>query len=533
MGTRRPARTFGAIDVGSNASRLCIARLREDGGLETVDYIREPLRLGHDVFSRGTLLESTIARAVQVFQLFSRALDRHKADRVRACATSAVRDARNQDLFLARVARQAGIQLELIDGAEEANLLRQAVTTRLDLGGGTTVLVDVGGGSTEVSLVRGQDVHFSESFSVGTVRMLEEFDEAGRGGKKAQRLMAEIVERVALSLRQHFEGQSVDHFVATGGNIESAAGILLPGAARQAAEGQGVVTLPVERLKLLRKQLEEMTVAERVRRWKLRPDRADVLLPALHIYQRLARAVGAAEVHVPFVGLVNGILASMRLEESPRRGESARARQVRTSCLVHGRRFAFDERHGRKVAELALRIYDATGDLHRLDGQARVLLEAAALLHDIGTFVEPRRHHKHSLYLIQNLEIVGLSQRERQIVASIARYHRKSLPTTHHDHYAALAPAERDLVSRCAAILRIADALDREHGALVTDLKLDRRAGEIILRPEAERDILLEAWSLERRSDLFQQIFGWSVRLAPPRRPKVRRARRPAAEARA
>jgi exopolyphosphatase/guanosine-5'-triphosphate,3'-diphosphate pyrophosphatase len=524
------ARVFGAIDVGSNASRLLIAGARQDGGLDTVEYIREPLRLGHDVFSAGALSEKTIARAIAVFQLFRRALDRHQVERVRACATSATRDARNRDLFLSRVARQSGLHLELTSGAEEANLLRQAASARMDLGGHTALLVDVGGGSTEVSLVEGGEVQLSESFDVGTVRMLEAFEKDGRSAKDAQRLMAEFVDRLALQLRQRFDDVKVDLLVATGGNIEAAANVLAPAQARAAAEGHGVVTLPVERVKILRKQLEELPLAARVKRFKLKEDRADVLVPALHIYQRIARAVGASELHVPFVGLVNGIVASMVAGELPRtRGDNPRARQVRTSALVHGRRFAFDEAHATKVAELALRIFDATGDLHRLDEDCRILVEAAALLHDLGAFVEPRRHHKHSLYLISNLEIVGLSQRERLVVASIARYHRKSLPTTHHEHYAALTEVERDQVSRLAAILRIADALDREHGGLVTDLVIDRRAGELILRPVAARDILLEAWSLERRSDLFEQIFGWKVRLVTGGKAKrPARAKKPA-----
>ncbi len=516
----RAGKLLGAIDVGSNASRLYIARTREDGALESVDYIREPLRLGHDVFTAGSLSERTIAEAVGVFQLFRRALDRHKVTRLRACATSAVRDARNRDLFCARVARQAGIALDVIAGGEEANLLRQAVTARMALGARPALLVDVGGGSTEVSVLHKDEVQLSESFTVGTVRMLEAFGHGGPG-KKVDRLMTELCDRIAITVRERFEKSRVDLVVCTGGNIEAVAQLLEPTRSRAAAEGHGVVVLPVERLKGLRKELEAMSLQQRIRKYKLKADRADVVVPALHIYYRVARTIGATMVHVPFVGLVNGIVEGMRVDPGGR-GESQRARQVRTSAIVHGRRFAFDERHARQVATLALRLFDATGDLHRLDDEARLLLETSALLHDIGAFVEPRRHHKHSAYIISNLEIVGLSQREAQLVATIARYHRKSLPTTHHEAFAALSVPDRDLVSRLAAILRIADALDREHGALVEALTIDRKKGELLLRPHASRDLLLEAWALEQRADLFEQLFGLKVRLLPP---ATRRAR--------
>ncbi len=511
----RSGKLLGAIDVGSNASRLYIARTREDGLIESVDYIREPLRLGHDVFTSGSLSEQTIAQAVGVFQLFRRALDRHRVTRLRACATSAVRDARNRDLFCARVARQAGITLDVIAGGEEANLLRQAVTARMALGARPALLVDVGGGSTEVSVLHKDEVQLSESFTVGTVRMIEAFGHDGPGKKRAQRLMTELCDRIAITVRERFEKSKVDLVVCTGGNIEAVAQLVEPARARAAAEGHGVVVIPVERLKVLRKELEALSLAQRLRKYKLRADRADVVVPALHIYYRVARTIGASAVQVPFVGLVNGIVEGMRVATGGR-GQSQRARQVRTSALVHGRRFAFDERHARQVATLASRIFDATGDLHRLDDEARLLLETAALLHDIGAFVEPRRHHKHSAYLIANLEIVGLSQREGQLVASIARYHRKSLPTTHHEAFAALSIPDRDLVSRLSAILRIADALDREHGALVEALTIDRKKGEILLRPYAARDLLLEAWALEQRADLFEQLFGLKVRLLPP-----------------
>jgi len=179
-----------------------------------------------------------------------------------------------------------------------------------------------------------------------------------------------------------------------------------------------------------------------------------------------------------------------------------------------GRRYDLDEPHAVRVADLALSLFDQTRDLHALGEAERILLEAAAILHDVGLYVSMSKHHKHSYYLISESDLVGLDRREREMVANVGRYHRKAHPTMKHPSFAALSTEDRSVVERLAAILRAADVLDREHRQKVRAVKVRRGDDEVLLELEAEGDLLLERWAARRKFHLFETVFGVKLTLA-------------------
>lgn len=528
-----------AIDIGSNAIRLRIVdvdapepsprgpRFRP---FREVYAERVPVRLGHDVFTRGRIETSMVAQACDALKRFRATMDQVKVDRYRAVATSACREAKNADVFVERAEREAGVHVEVIEGVEEARLVQIAVRERLNLEGRTAVLIDIGGGSTELTVMRDLEAVFARSLPVGTVRMIETFlDGGGRIDPVRESLMNEYVERVAADalseLKLAAEGK-IDAVVATGGNIETLADLApLPLAF---PESRGIEVAAMQRLWEV---LRGLTVDERIPRYSLRPDRADTIVPATKILLYAAGALGAEHILAPGVGLKEGVLVDLATSHFVPRDFTSEAASVGEACIRLGRRYHFDEAHGRTVARFATSLFDDLGRFHGLEPRDRVLLLAAALLHDVGDFIRYEGHHKHSYYIIAHSDLMGLTPVERELVANVARYHRKSPPSLDHENFRQLAREARSKVKMMAGILRLADALDREHRQVVTSVAARVEGGTLWLEADGKEERALEEWTVRAKSGMLREALGLEVRFsdasavlrsAPP--PSVREA---------
>lgn len=497
-----------AIDVGSNAIRFVAAEFSEARRYRILAEQRQPVRLGHDTFLSGRLTTEAMDAAVSAFAGFARLMEEHGIAHYRAVATSAVRESRNGEEFVRRLHEETGLRLEVITGAEEARLVYLAVRSRIAFGHGRWVLVDLGGGSVEVSLVDSDGILWSESHTMGSVRLLEELSSVGAEPGRFRRLLGEYTATLRIpSAAQHWRTAG---FIATGGNIESLAKL---GGARPDADG--VARLPVEALRAGIDMLSRLSYRQRMDELGLRADRADVILPAAMVYLRVAELARAEEILVPHVGVKNGLLLDVVADLTTRREHEDRQEQeVYSGALLLGRRFMFDEPHAVHVAALALSLFEQTRALHALTRDDRRILLAAALLHDIGAYISYRRHHKHSQYIISESELPGFAPREILMVANIARYHRKGEPSEQHPPFMALEPEERERVVRLSALLRVADALDREHLQRVQRLHAEPRDGVVHLRLESQGDVLLERWALQRKAALFERAFAVQLRLA-------------------
>ena len=335
----------------------------------------------------------------------------------------------------------------------------------------------------------------------------------GRGPIDAEHrsLLDEYVDRIfgeaVPAIRELCEGD-VDVVIGTGGNIETLADLCpVPGAF---AVGRSIEVGAMERL------LDELcarSVDERAARYALRPDRADTIVPAATILARIARAFHRTTISAPGVGLKEGVLVDLARRHFIPEDFPAEAAALNDACLRLGRRYHFDEAHGTLVARFAVRLFDDLAARHRLGPRDRILLHAAALLHDIGDFVRYESHHKHSYYLIANSDLMGVTPAERAIVANIARYHRKSAPHLDHDNFRALSREDRAKVKAMAAILRVADALDREHRAKVSEVSGRVEAEALVLEVSGAPDRELEEWTVRAKAGLLKEAFGLEVRI--------------------
>lgn len=502
-----PLRAAG-IDVGSNAMRLLIGEFTGPDTWVPLVEQRVPIRLGAEVFGPdgGTIGEAAMEAAVEALASFRQRMDELEVQCYRAAATSAVREARNGTKLVQRVREQAGIRLEVISGGEEARVVWLGVGGRVALAGRRWIMVDLGGGSVEVALAEGDAVLRTESHAMGSVRLLAELGDALRSPRRFRKLAGEyiatLVSRIAIDPGQ------VDGVIATGGNIEELARLA-------GAKGDdGVSRLPLDDLHTVIDELAELTSAQRIERYGLRPDRADVVLPAALVYERIGRLTNAEELLVPNVGMKEGLLLDavnnvLRHTDHNDRQE----RDLLAGAVALGRRYLFDEAHARHVADLAVSLFDQLTNVHGLDRNARRILMAGALLHDVGQFISYRRHHKHSFYLISQASMPDLTPRETLLVAIVARYHRRAEPSTDHELFGDLDDEEQHDVTWLAALLRIADALDRQHRQHVVNVRARAGKDQLILEVVARGDVMLEEWSIAKKAQLITRAFGLKLEI--------------------
>jgi exopolyphosphatase/guanosine-5'-triphosphate,3'-diphosphate pyrophosphatase len=495
---------IAAIDAGSNALRLSVARAYSALDIEPVHEERYSLRLGDGVFLRHRFSEEICKKAAKAFRHFREVMDEFGVTRYRAVATSATREARNRQPFVRAIKKRSGIALEVISAAEESRLGREAVLAACGAEA-PRCIVDLGGGSLEISILRDHTVEQAAQLPVGTVRLMTTLSLPGviraAEGEQVRRYVRALLES-KLVPRPNL-GESLA--VALGGNAETLASVA-PGPRRH-----GLQTME---LSLLRERLPDIlkrSVRERMKAYAVRRDRADVMGIAAITFVTLGRFLNLRTFAIPGVGVREGQLQEIAREAFSRKEPhryNAASRQLIVGTRSFARRLGYDQRHAEHVRELGILLFDQLQAVHHLPAQSRVLLEAGALLHDTGHLIGHRGHHKHGEYLALNGDIPGLEGRDRMVVAALVRYHnRKSEPARHHVAYSALNNADQRITRRLAAILRIAEALDHSHRQRVIRLRASFQRGAVGLQLSARGDVAEDMRDASRSAELFEREF--------------------------
>ena len=498
---------LAAIDVGSNSVHMVIADVRRDGHFEVIDRVKEMVRLGRNTFTSGKLGRESMDLAVRALKNFARLAKVRRVDRIRAVATSAVREAQNGESFIARIRRETRLKVEIISGAEEAQFIFNAARHALGLEGGPYLLIDVGGGSVELVLVRDGEALWMASLPLGVARLTERFFTSDPPAPADVRKLEDHLHRKLDALLRKARRAGVVRAIGTSGTINA-----LVAMARVAREGEQDrlhgLSIPATDVTLLRNRL--LRVAdERAEFPGADPKRADLMPAAVVLADFVLEHAGAPELVACTWALREGILLSM-VNGSARGRGAIEARRRSVSALA--RRFGALNGHGPQVARLALKIFDAAAPALKVGPQTRELLEHAALLHDIGRVIDHDRHNRHTYYLVKNAELLGFDPLEIEIIAQAARGHRKPSARLDSPEFRALSPAKRHLVRSMAAILRLADALDRSHFSVVKDIHVRRSPDRFNITVDAaggQAD--LELWTCERRSDLLSRLLNREI----------------------
>jgi exopolyphosphatase/guanosine-5'-triphosphate,3'-diphosphate pyrophosphatase len=514
-----PVRPVAVVDMGASAIRLVVAEAPAGEPIRTLEEATRGVLLGMDTFTRGRLEAATVEATLKAMEGFRRIMDAYGVVRYRAVATSAIREAQNRETFLDRVRLRTGIDVEIIDGSEENRLTYLAVREKLKgheaLTSGDALLVEIGGGSADISFLRkGEPIH-SGTYALGSIRMRQNLANWHGSHDQRTRLLRRHVQNVVGDIRREMPLREAKHFIALGGDVRFAAGRIL--GELPAEDGHRAV--PREPFLKLCEELAAEDVEQLVERYRLAQAEAETLVPALLAYRELLSETGAETLTIPDASLRLGLLLDIVKSEDDGTSLEQFRRQVLASALALGERYRYDAAHARNVAHLATRLFDELKAEHGLSDRERLLLEVAALLHDVGIYVNLRGHHKHSQYVLSVSEIFGLSRDDMAVISNVARYHRRATPQKSHLLYVALDSETRVIVNKLAAILRVANALDADHLQKVKDVRVVAEEGTMVLEVEGAGDMTMERLAALSRTDFLTEVFGRRVlfREAAPR----------------
>ena len=510
-GRQRGATRIAAIDIGSNSIRQIVADVSPDGTIRVIDEMKAAPRLGAGMAATNELSAEAMDRAVDALGRMSALARSAGAERVEAVATSAVRDASNGPEFLRRVKIVTGLTVKLLSGEEEARLGFLSAIAHFDLAVGRTVVMDIGGGSLELALSAGGVVDRLLSFPFGAVRLTEQF----LGMSPRRRDVAELRREVRAELRRRLPAREWRgaQVIGSGGTFTNLAGMHL-------ARNDVVAARTVHATKVSRAELEQiidalvaMSPGERLKMAGLNRERADIILAGLCVAAEVVARLDARELVVSRYGIREGLLLdAARVRPAAVDPGDARERSVREL----GERCHFDEPHASHVRILSLQLFDALGTRLGCEKADRQTLADAALLHDIGYHISYEGHHKHSYHLILHAGLLGVDPEEQVVIANVARYHRGARPKRDHRNIASLDKAARKRIERLAAILRVADGLDRGHSGVVAGVKTRWSQSDIRLTVSADdsaSSLRLETWGASRKTGLLERVAGVPVYL--------------------
>ncbi len=500
---------IAAIDIGSNSVRQIIADVSATGEIRVVDEMKAAPRLGEGLAETGRLSEVGIRNALDALVRMALLNRQMGATRTEVVATSAVRDAANRDEFITAVHDTTGLHVRVLDGDEEALLSYRSAVAHFDLGAGRAVVMDIGGGSLELAFSADGLLDALMSFPLGAIRLTEQFL-AGDPSRVALGDLRRFVRREirARVSRSDWHGAQI---IGAGGTFTNLAAMIL---ARQgmgrapSVHGSVVTRAEVEHLLDM---LQGMSATERQTVPGLGPARADIIVASLAVTAEVLARLQARELVVSAYGIREGLLleAARITPVVADRGE-ARERSV----LQLAERSRYEATHAMQVQRIALSIFDAVAPRLALGVADRRALSDAALLHDIGYHINFDRHHKHSYHLIVHAELLGMTPAERAVVANVARYHRGAHPSREHRDYASLDKVLRRRIKRLAAILRVADGLDRGHASAVDQVQvaLGPDSLEIAVTPSPNAlDLRLELWGANRKAALLAEVLELPV----------------------
>ncbi len=500
------------IELGSTGIRLMVCEVDAKGNWEIIDKSELPVSLGWDVFTTGLISRESLLQCVHIFNSFREQLNGWsiKPFQVRTVATSALREARNRESFLDRILVKTGFPVKLIDGIEESRLLYLAVSDILRKEipkhqNKNSVILEIGGGSTEVMFLSRGKIATVHSLRLGTVLIDQYIKSMGGSRNDTKRYLETYINNAGLNFSIGSGLKKIHHIITIGSDAQIIA--------KEIGTPLGKRTWSISRSTYytFAEEVEQLSLDELVSKFHIEYNDLRMLPVSILVYKLFLDLTKAEEIIVFDTTIREGLFVSKFAENAQL--ESSFSSQIIASALRIAKRYKINEAHAQYVKKMSLKIFDAMGSEIGLQNDARLILEIASLLHDIGTFIRETDHEMHSHYIISHSSIFGLEKPTLNIIALIARYHRGSTSLPDDEDFLSLPRKDRMKVLKLSAILRVADALDRSHSQRISDVSISLRETMLVLEMKKIRDIKLEKQAIAEKSDLFESVFGYTVLL--------------------
>ncbi len=495
---------IAVIDIGSNSIRMQISSVI-NGTFETIEDFKEMLRLGDDVFNLGYIQKRTENKLIKILTEIRAICIAKSATKIRAVATASFREASNADSVIERIKKETQIEIEIIDGKKEAYYGFKGVSANFDITNTKVLITDIGGGSAEFIVANHGKIELLESTPLGCNKLYKDYF---KNDPPLEKELLLFKEDMRYRINKLPIDDTIEHIVCLGGTTNNISII-------KNKDIQAKVKYTDRKfLKSFIRDISTKTVNERKKIKNLESKRADIMLSAALLIDAILDKTSRSGFYTLSGGLRTGLtldtINNLGIVLDFQKNQS----NLRLSRLIEiGKKFNFELNHAINVRNIALSIFNQLTTIHNLSTNCSYILEAAAILHDIGNYISYSKHHKHSYYLIMNSDFVGYSIDEVRLIAAIARYHRKGMPKDAHSEFSVLSEQDKDVVKKLAAILRIADALDRTHEGRIQSIDVKIEKQSVIFYPHNNSDILLEEKAFARKRDLFEKVFSLEAQI--------------------
>src|SRR3982075_528960 len=509
--------TFAAVDIGSNSCRLKIATVQQHR-LKTLHEDREVTRLGESVFQAGVISREAMAATIRALKRFHKAVQLHVVDKIRVVATIAMRDARNAAAFTEWVKATTGWNVEVISGLEEGRLIHLGVVTHEVGARGKCLLIDLGGGSCEVTLSDGGRIKTMVTMPLGAVRLQEEFLQVDPPVKEDIARLKQFIERELRRAEKKLGTPRVGLVIATSGTaaaLAEASGHIRKGRtakknlAKKRVERGGAMTADTPDVRKLADRLAKMNNAQRGAVPGIGPRRSEIIVGGSLVYASLLERLGLKGFRYSPLGLRDGVLAQMLAEVDLRTSVHQKIENERWAGVLEGcKRYNIEQRSVEPVRQHVVELFDSLARVHELPEEYKLWLEAAAMMQDIGKFMNHQGHFRHTQYIIANSEIFGFSPEQRAIVSALARYLGKTRPDPMDRVMRTIPLEEHAHVVRAVVLLRLAVALNQDRASAVVQMRTHVYPKRVLLELVPGRGgAELEAWSLRKEAGYFREVF--------------------------
>ena len=495
-----------SIHLGASALSLLVTQTIGESS-EQIDYLEQPIPFARDIFRSGRVRKDTIERCVDGMQNYLRVLSElglTREDITIAAVTNILQEAKNRHVVLNRLEVALGIQfLEITNGAMNRLIFQKAQRHLVRSGfapQGKVLLTHVGPGNTRVLLLNNGKVERLSTYRLGSHRAAEALHQDYMNGPDYLSVIKSYCEPFIDSINYDYRNEEISSLILIGSEIQRVE--------RENTRYQ--IGASLEQYTETLKDCSEMTEEDRIKAFHLDYHSEDAFLPALQINHSLITGLGANAYWIPKSEYERGLLIDLPITQK-------RNYQFSDETL-HGARllaskFQADPRHYEHVLTLAEDLFTQTEHIHHMGEWELFLLKTAAIVHEVGGFIAPQMHHKHSYYLLTHSEIFGLDQSAMEIIAQVSRYHRQSPPKQSHSEYSMLKREDQVLVSKLSALLRVADALDSALTQRLHNLTVNHKKRTLTLSVEGAHDLKLEQISLQRKGNLFEELFGLKLKL--------------------
>ena len=513
--SQKAPRLVAVVDIGATSIRMAIAEITGDAKVRVLENLSQAVSLGRDSFVNGRIGQETIEDCVHALRIYREKLSEYgieSAEQIRVVATSAVREASNQLAFQDRVFIATGFEIESFDVAELHRVTYLGILPFLQqLGNGNfqngelgrNLVCEIGGGSTEVLLLDNLDVHYSHTFRFGGLRVRRTLEALQVPLEKMRSLMKSQIQHVVGEIESALGERVPNHLIAMGSEMRWMASDIL-----KRNLGKELAPIPLERLREFNQQYGKISPEKLALKFRMGLPDAMTLLPTLLAFELLASELKLDTILVANVNMRDGLITEMGMGKG---FDASIEKQIIRSAVNVGRKYHFDESHCLHVAQLSRQLFEQLSEIHQLNRKMGSLLYIAAILHEIGLYIGSRGFHKHSMYLIRNSEFFGIGSADLLMIALIARYHRRAMPQAGHDGYGQLDREGRVAVSKLAAILRLARALNSGRNQRIREIQCRELGNRIVIRVENVADTSLEQLELNQSNSFFESVYGSRV----------------------